>query len=249
MNIGIITGASAGLGWEFATQIDDQYQLDEIWVVARREDRLQQLVQNLTTPTRIFSLDLTDPQSLETLAEALTQKEYHIRILVNNAGFGKKGYFDEIDLAKQLDMIDLNNRALVHLTYLALPLMQSGDHILQIASSAGFVPMGRFAIYSATKAFDIQFSVGLAVELEQRGIHVTAVCPGPVDTEFQSVAYEQPDRRNTSAPSAKEVVALALKDVRRGRFMSVYSLWIKILWFLSKFFPRKFMAKRALHRN
>lgn len=249
MDIGIITGASSGLGREFAKQIDTQYQLDEVWLVARREERLKRLSEELNTPTKIFTLDLTKPESLEKLAQKLQQQEYHVRILVNNAGFGKKGNFSEIELAKQIDMVDLNVRALVHLTHIALPFMQSGDHILQIASSAGFIPMGRFAVYSGSKAFVINFSIGIGVELEDKGIHVTAVCPGPVDTEFQAVAYEEPGRRNTSAPSARDVVTLALKDVRRGRMMSVYGSRIKLIWFAARFFTRKFMAKMALKRN
>ncbi len=249
MDIGIVTGASSGLGWEFAKQIDTQYQLDEIWIIARREEQLQRLAGTLNTPARIFVLDLTDPQSLGQIEDALDQNNYHIRILVNNAGYGKKGWFREIDRTKQLNMIDLNVRALVHLTHIALPLMQSGDQILQIASSAGFIPMGRFAVYSGTKAFVINFSIGLGVELESKGINVTAVCPGPVDTEFQAVAYEEPGRRNTSAPSAKDVVALALKDVQRGRFMSVYGASIKFVWFAARLFTRKFMARMALKRN
>lgn len=249
MDIAIVTGASAGLGWEFARQIDRRYTLDAIWIVARREKRLKQLSEVMNTPVRIFVHDLTDPDSVERLCNALEDQNAHIRMLVNNAGFGKKGFFEEIDRQKQLSMIDLNIRALTDLTHAALPYMQSGDRILQVASASGFFPMGGSAVYSASKAFALHFSVALSAELEARGITVTAVCPGPVDTEFQAVAFEEPGRRNRSAPTPEQVVSKALHDSDRGRDMSVYGLLMKLGNLLSRFFPRRFLAKRVMGRN
>lgn len=249
MDIAIVTGASAGLGWEFARQIDKEYHVDSIWLIARREERLKELAEQLETATKILPLDLTLSESLEQIEQEISDYNAHIHLLVNNAGFGKKGLFQEIDREKQLNMIDLNIRALVELTHITLPHMNAGDQIIQVASSAGFLPMGRFAVYAASKAFVQNFSIALAAELKPRKIWVTAVCPGPVDTEFQAVAYEKPGSRNSSAPSAKVVVEKALRDSAAGKTLSVYGSSIKLVHLLSRFFPRKFLAKMGMMRK
>lgn len=246
MDIGIITGASSGLGWEFALQISRRYPLDELWLIARREERLQLLSEQLETHSRIFSMDLTRPENLTSLQTALSEKPYRVRFLINNAGFGKRGPFQKLSLDSQLDMIDLNIRALVQLTYYCLPVMQSGDRILQVASSAGLLPMGNFSVYSATKAFVINFSNGLAAELSKKNITVTAVCPGPVETEFHRVATDgQSDSTSLPMATSEQVVYKALNDAERGKWMSLYGASIKFLPLITRVFSRKFLARVA----
>ncbi len=247
MNIGIITGASAGLGWEFATQIDSRYALDELWVIARRTTRLSELADRLTTPVRILDMDLTDPENIQHIQSKILQGRYHIKLLVNNAGFGKRGNFQDIPIDSQVGMIDLNIRALVHLTYVCLPYMHEGDRVIQVASAAGFLPSGRFSVYAASKAFVIHFANGIAAELEEQGITVTAVCPGPVETEFQALAWggNASDSTLPVAPADK-VVTKALNDAEKGKWFSIYGFSIKLLPLLVRFASGRFLAKAAM---
>ncbi|HKJ68335.1 MAG TPA: SDR family NAD(P)-dependent oxidoreductase, partial [bacterium] len=151
--------------------------------------------------------------------------------------------FQDQPLEPQLAMIDLNVRALVHLTYLCLPYMQPGDRILQIASSAGLLPMENFSVYSASKAFVIHFSNGLAAELSRKGIIVTAVCPGPVKTEFHQVATNgKSDRTSLPMATPEQVVTKALHDADRRKWMSLYGLPIKLLPVVTRLFSRKFLT-------
>ena len=250
MDIAIVTGASSGLGWEFVRQIDERYSLDEIWVVARREERLQDLSELVETPLRIFPLDLSAQESIQSIEQALKRATPHLKILVNNAGFGKRGTFQSIGLDSQLQMIDLNIRALVHLTYICIDYMDSGDQIIQLASSAGFLPIPNFTTYAASKAFVIHFSNGLAAELQQKGITVTAVCPGPVNTEFQKVAHENgPGEFNAIAPGAAPVVSKALRNAAGKRWFSLYGWYIKLLVFIVRLLPKKTLAKLSIRFN
>lgn len=246
MDIGIITGASSGLGWEFARQISRRYQLDELWLIARREERLGELAEQIDTRARVWPMDLTRPDNLTSLATALTGQNHQVRFLVNNAGFGKRGSFQSLSLEPQLAMIDLNVRALVHLTHLCLPHIPFGGRIIQVASSAGLLPMANFSVYSATKAFVVQFSYGLAAELAEKGVTVTAVCPGPVATEFHQVAGGgQSASRSLPVATPEQVVDTALNDADRGKRMSLYGLSVKLLPLVSRLFSRKFLARMA----
>jgi hypothetical protein len=250
MDIGIVTGASAGLGWEFARQIDTKYHLDELWIIARREDRLEELAGLLDTPAKILAMDLTSKDEISTLEQLLQEGDFRIRVLVNNAGFGKRGSFADIDLDAQLDMVDLNVRAVVHLTHLTLPYMQRGDQLIQVASSAGFLPMGNFAVYAASKAFVTNFSNAIAAELQEKGVIVTAVCPGPVATEFQSISGSNPaESRYLGKATAEKVVAKALRNARHGKWFSIYGFMMNLLPFLTRITTRKLQAKLAMWRG
>ncbi|MBD3275302.1 MAG: SDR family NAD(P)-dependent oxidoreductase [Candidatus Marinimicrobia bacterium] len=250
MDIGIVTGASAGLGWEFAKQIDAQNNLDELWIIARREERLRTLAEQLDTAARIFVLDLTSKADIAEIERALNDGEYRVQVLVNNAGFGKRANFADIGLDAQLDMVDLNVRAVVHLTHLVLPHMQRGDQLIQVASLAGFLPMGRFAVYAASKAFVTNFSNAIAAELRDRGIIVTAVCPGPVETEFQSISGSIPaETRYLGKATAYKVVAKALRNAQHGKWFSIYGFLMNLLPFLTRITTRKLQAKLAMWRG
>ena len=185
MRIAVITGASSGIGREFARQIPKLYKrLDEVWVIARRTERLKELEKELSVPVRIFDSDLKRDYIYEKLKNTLERENPDIRMLVNAAGYGRTGQFDESDLDGQLGMIDVNIRALTRITGLCIPYLNKGGRILQVASAAAFAPQPEFAVYAASKSYVYSFSQSLACELEEKGIHVTAVCPGSVDTEF-----------------------------------------------------------------
>ncbi|MBA2665361.1 MAG: SDR family NAD(P)-dependent oxidoreductase [Bradymonadaceae bacterium] len=242
MKIAIITGASAGLGWEFARQLDGSDEIDELWLVARRQDKLDELAAELKkTPARTFAIDLTNPEQLRQLFDALEEGKPTISWLINNAGFGKVGAFDSFDVDTNLNMIDLNVRSLTEITQRALPYCAKGSKILQIASSAGWLPLTNFAVYAATKAYVVNFSNALSQELKSRGISVTAVCPGPVRTEFQELATNSGTTMDTPEfmwAEAPEVVARAIADGRKGRLNSIYGATTKTFGVLSGLVPR-----------
>lgn len=185
MKIAIITGASSGMGREFAKQIEFLYKdLDEIWVIARRKERLEELKSHIKTKTRIFEGDLLEKDIYKELSETLEEEIPNIRMLVNAAGFGKVGKVKEIACEDQTEMIHLNCIALTHMTKLCIPYMTRGSRIVNLASASAFCPQPSFSVYAATKSYVLSFSRSLRAELSDEGILVTAVCPGPVDTEF-----------------------------------------------------------------
>lgn len=232
MKIAIVTGASSGMGREFAKQITHFYKnLDEVWVIARRKERLEELQGSSSVPLRIFCGDLLRPQVYRELKKALQEEQPDIRMLVNAAGFGKSGLVEDIlqeDRKVQLQMIDLNCIALSRMTFLCLEYMHEGSRILNLASAAAFCPQPEFVVYAATKSYVLSFSRGLNRELRARNIYVTAVCPGPVDTEFFEVsgALENEFKKLTLV-KAPNVVKKALLDSRKKKEVSVYGLAMK----------------------
>ena len=181
MKIAVVTGASAGMGREFARQIPYFYRnLDEISVIARRRDRLVSLSEEGMVPCRIFQGDLLKDDVYRELEQALTKEKPDIRMLVNAAGFGKTGRVEEIahrQPGTQMEMIDLNCRALTRMTLLCLPFLKLGSRIVNLASAAAFCPQPSFAVYAATKSYVLSFSRALRAELKgQAGRHGVLRC-------------------------------------------------------------------------
>lgn len=245
MKIALITGASSGMGREFALRIAALRETDEVWLVARREQRLEELREELRSvcPARIYPLDLTDTESFGILESALDGSGARVKYLVNAAGFGKFGTCREVSAADAAGMIDLNLRALVSLCYLALPFMGHGSHIINLSSASAYLPLENMSVYAATKSAVLSFSRSLRAELAGSGISVTAVTPGWVDTEFAAVAS---NGGNVHAPkklkpmtSADKVVKKALADAHAGRALSVYGATWKCLHLFSKILPSR----------
>lgn len=251
MKIAIVTGASSGMGRESIIQIADRFGgIDEIWAIARREDRLKNLRRKLPVPLRIFPLDLTEEASLRTLQEALQQKKPDVKILVNSAGYGKIGNVGDVSLAEETGMVRLNCETLCAVTHLVLPYMSDHGRILQFASSAAFIPQPKFAIYAATKSFVLSYSRALNTELKPRDISVTAICPGPVKTEFFDIAETTghvPLYKKLTMADPKKVVRLALQDSMIGRSISVYGLLMKAFSLLCKIMPHELLLKIMAH--
>ena len=237
MKIALITGASSGLGREFARQIPKLYQnLDEIWVVARRAERLNELEMELKVPVRIFDGDLNQDYIYKKLGIALGKS--HANVLVNAAGYGKIGTFCEYGWKEETGMVDLNCRSLTRMTALCLPYMHCGSRIVNLSSAAAFGPQPGFAVYAATKSYVYSLSMALGRELKGSGIYVTAVCPGPVDTEFfDHTGKEVASVKKKFRADAKDVVRKALIDSARGKKISVYGLSMKAAWVASKIVP------------
>lgn len=188
----LITGASSGLGEEFARQLAPR--CHSMVLVARRGQRLFAIAGELAelhgVRVRCFEADLSDASQREELAEALTNKNLFPDVLINNAGMGDYGTFADADWEKMEMMMRVNMEGLTHLTHLFLPAMRANQRgaIVNISSLASILPIPDFAVYAATKAYVSSFSEALRIELRDDGISVLAVCPGPVHTEFGSVA-------------------------------------------------------------
>lgn len=247
MNIAIITGASSGLGMEFARQIDSIFSnMDEIWLIARRKDRMMEFADELDTPCRVIAMDVTNDVMLQQLQDVLEMSSPTVRMLVNCAGYGVIGGFEELSLKEQVGMVEVNCSALVKLTHICLPYMKKNSRIIQIASSAAFIPQPRFSVYAATKSFVLSFSRALNEELRSRKIYVTAVCPGPVATEFFDIAEKNGDilaiKKWVMAEPAP-VVRNALVASKAKKDKAVYGSAINALDIAAKMIPHGILLK------
>ena len=195
MKIAIVTGASSGMGREFVLQLGSYVQVDEIWVIARRSEALESLKSEVSTPIRPVCLDLTKAESFDTFAGLLDAEKPDVRLLVNAAGFGKFGNFENISIADDALMIDLNCTALVRMTRLCIPYMGAGSHILQLDSLSAFQPVPYITTYGATKAFVLSYSRAMNRELKSKGIRMMAMNPGWVKTEFFNHATQTNDNQ------------------------------------------------------
>ena len=255
MKTAIVTGASSGLGRQFVRRLDRTEPLDEIWVVARRKERLAELEHQVKTKLRVLPFDLTDKGSFRELDALLEREKPDVRVLINAAGFGKIGSYRDISRADCDDMIDLNCRAAVDMTQTVLPYMKQGARILEICSTSAFQPFQFLNVYAASKAFLYRYSRALRVELFGRGIKVTAVCPYWIkDTEFIGTAQKT---RNSSyirsfplASREKTVACMALNDSRLGLPVSTPGVVCTLHRVAAKFIPSELtMGMWALLRR
>ena len=244
MKIAVVTGASSGMGREFVKQLDAAHSFDEIWVIARRRDRLVTLADEVKAAIRPICLDLSAKESYDEYAALLADVQPEVSVLVNGSGFGKFGAFADMALDDQLAMIDLNDKALVAMTYLTLPYMKEGGQIYQIDSLSSFQPVPYINVYAATKAFVLSFSRSLNVELKKRGIRVLAVCPGWVRTEFfdRAVTDDTITYYNRYF-DADEVVTRALRDMRKGKDVSVCGFSIRMQVLVTKLLSHRLVMK------
>ena len=254
MNIAIVTGASSGMGREFVLQLNNYISVDEIWVIARRENALNNLKEEVSTPIRPIPLDLCDSASFTAFQALLEQEKPNVKLLVNAAGFGKFGSFQHISMEDDCKMIDLNCKALVMMTRIVLPYMASGSHILQLDSLSAFQPVPYITTYGATKAFVLSYSRAMNQELKPRGIRCMAMNPGWVKTEFFNHAFQTNDGNEVQyfdrLYEAKDVVATGLKDLYRSRKdYSVHGLPVKAQVKMVKFVPHNIVMKIWLNQQ
>ncbi len=241
--IAVVTGASSGMGTEFARQLDREGCAEEIWLVARRKDRMDLLAQELKHSRGIvIEADLSKPEGPSVLAALLTRADARIEVFVNNAGFGTYGAFTSTSLPWQLQEVDLNVRSLTELSYVALGYMGPGSRLINVASLAGFQPLGNFAVYGATKAYVHHFTLAVAAEVAHKGIKVTSVCPGPVSTEFSLIASQGVRKEVHGGKSAQLVVHKALKDSIKGRWTSILGLDWHFLPMVTRLLSKEFFA-------
>ena len=243
MRIAIITGASSGMGRRFAETCDRAGSFDEVWVIARRANRLEELKSVVPYPVRPVAIDLTDRDAVLSVRDLLEKEKPEVGILVNAGGFGRFEAFTDTDPEVNLNMVDLNCQALMSLTQYVLPYMSEGSAVVNIASVAAFQPIPYINIYAATKAFVLYFSRALNIELKPRGIKVMAVCPFWTKTEFfeRAVDLNKPAvvKKYVAMYDPKDIVDRAWRDLKRGKDVSKYGFKARVQAGLCKILPHK----------
>jgi uncharacterized protein len=244
----LITGASSGIGLELAKCFAED--LSRLVLVARNKAALETLDEELRRAHKIEVIvlvaDLSLSETPKRIFQELCAHNISVDMLVNNAGFGAIGAFDQLSLERQLEMLRVNISALTELTWLCLPHMirQKRGGILNVGSVAGFVPGPGMAVYFATKAYVMSFTEGLAAELEGTGVVVSDLCPGPTATNFGAVAGSDKVKMIKSPRmTAQEVAQYGHRAFRRGKVVAVSGLQNKLLVFLAWLMPRMLVAK------
>ena len=240
MSIAVVTGASSGMGRDFVLALDRDYTFDEIWVIARRKERLEELGGKCRTRIVPIALDLSLRESSERVAGMLKKRNVQVGALVNASGYGVFKAFSESSPIEMAGIVDVNDRALVAMTGAVLPYMEKGSFIINLGSNSSHQPVPYMAVYAASKAFVLSFSLSLSVELKKRGIRVLCVCPGWIKTEF----FDRAVRDNTTIVyydryyESRDVVEKALKDLRKGRTTSILGFPVRMQVRMVKLLPR-----------
>jgi len=246
MKIAVVTGASSGMGRDFVLQLDQSEPFDEIWAIALEEDLLLNLQKEVHAKVRVFALDFSKPDSLLRYQEALQTIAPNVAVLVNASGFGIFKSFEQTPLDRLYGMVDVNARAMMAMTHITLPFMQKNGQIYNMGSGSSFQPTPYALIYGASKAFVLSFSRGLNVELKnaKRDIHVMAVCPLWVKTNFFKTAVSDKTITYFSKwVESSDVVKQALRDMHRGKDLSILGLHMQLQVLGIKLLPVKLVMK------
>lgn len=245
----LVTGASAGIGAEFARQLAAGGM--HLVLTARRLDLMQELAAELharhATRCEIIVADLAEPGGVDLLVRELESRRIQVDLLVNNAGFGVVGEIEQTELSRLLELIRLNISALTELTYRLLPdmLARNFGAILNVSSLSGFQPVAYMGVYAASKAYVLHFSEALACEVQHRGVRVCAVCPGVTRTAFFDLAGAPGWLQKHSSQSPEQVVRTALHALGRGRWVVVPGWRNYILTLLVRIASRRRVVKES----
>ncbi len=250
----LITGASSGIGKELALIAAQEGH--NVVLVSRGKEELTKLARDLTKRFDIFAevieCDLTETSAITLVMKALQRKKIVVDILVNNAGFGDYGPFEKADIAKQLNMIDLNIRALTELTHALLPAMvkRGSGKVMNVASVAAFLPGPLMSVYFASKAYVLSFSEALAEEVKGTGVTVTCLCPGSTKTAFGDTAHtKKTHSTQISKVTAADVAVFGWQAMQNGKKVAVHGFSNKYVVFIVRFLPRSLVAKAVYHMN
>ena len=248
MKVAVISGASSGLGREFALQCGKYFpQIEEYWLIARRREKIEEYAGRLGgAKVRIFPLDLAKDASYDEFAAALRAENPEIAVLINNAGLGYWGAVEKIPVEKQINSIDVNVKAVSAMTALALPYMKRGSRILFVSSVASFVPNAYMTVYSATKAYVTAYARALRYEVKPKGISVSVVCPGPMNTEFlETGGVKSKTFARLPYCNVKKVVSGTLRAAKKGKFIYTNKAFYKFYRFLAKVLPAAWLVPVA----
>lgn len=248
MRIAIITGASAGLGLEFVSQLEDNFpEIECVWLISRSAEKLADAAKMLrNVKSRILPLDLCLETDLDSLQNELQMEKPEISLLVNNAGCGNLGNIGESDWRTETRMVDLNIRALTAVSAICVPFMPRGSRIINMSSIASFCPNPRMTVYSASKSYVSFFSRGLGEELKSRGISVTSVCSGPMGTEFLDKAGIRGNSKTFDMLpwcEPKNVVKGAYAAAKAGKSVHTPRGFFKFYRIVAKILPQSIMVK------
>ena len=244
--IAIITGASGGIGQIFVRELTKEA-LDEIWIIGRNQERLLALKKEFGEKIVPICKNLTEETDILSISDLLKEQSLSVLWLVNNAGIARMAPTAEFSISEIKQTIDLNCKAPAELINLCIPFMEKGAKILNISSASAFQPVPYINLYAATKAFERSYSSALNVELKSSGITVTAVCPSWVDTAMLSKEIDGKKVHFPGIVAPEKVVKKALKDAKKGRDMSVCSLYVKCQHLNVKLMPQKLTMKIWLH--
>lgn len=243
MKIAIISGASSGMGKDFVVQADKRYELDEIWVIARRKERLVALQEGVKAKIVPLALDLTLPESFLEIENKIKEENPEIKLLVNCSGFGKFAEFIESDPVANAGMCDLNLKSLILMNNLIVPYLKEGAKIINVGSLSSFEPVPHLSVYAATKAGVLSFSRALSFELKKKKIRVLCLCPYWVKTEFFGAANEKESLKKFDILyESAYVVKVAYKALdKTKKDYVVPGKYAKLLRVMAKFLPHKLM--------
>jgi short-subunit dehydrogenase len=243
--IAIITGASGGIGKEF-TKLMLQEEVEEIWAIARNQEKLKALQNEFGDKIVAISKDLTKSSELHSIGEMLEHEKPIVAYLVNNAGIAKMGSYKDFTVEEIETTINIHCNVPAVLCTLCIPYMQKGSRILNISSAASFQPLPYLNLYAASKSFERSYSRSLNMELKGTGITATAVCPSWVETDLLIKEINGKQIRYNGIISAEKAAKTAIKDAKRGRDMSVCTLYVKYQHVLAKLFPQKMVMNTWL---
>ncbi len=251
--LALITGASSGIGLEYAFLVAEQYE-EDIALVARREDRLEHLKREIQkrNPNKtvlVLPYDLSCTENISKLWNEIAATGYDVTLLINNAGFGDFGFFKDLDIENALKMVDLNIKAILDLSAKVVPRMVELNYgnIINVSSMASFQGLPFLATYAASKSFVTSFSLALGQELERYNINVQALCPGPVSTEFGDVAGFKGKVNLTSSLSARQVASKSLDALKVKKSVVIPGYMNYLLAQANRFLPRAFATKLAYY--
>ncbi|MEA4926098.1 MAG: SDR family NAD(P)-dependent oxidoreductase [Syntrophomonadaceae bacterium] len=242
MSIAIITGSSSGLGREYVDVVVNEFpEVDEIWMIARRLERLNEIAgQYPQKKCKSIELDLSKDDSFETLRKILEENKPDIKLLISNSGIVSRGNFDEVSLKSQIDMCDLNVKGSTAVPHLCLPYMKKGGIIMETCSTSSFAPNPHLNVYSATKAYLMNFSTGLRQELKPRGINVCATHPGWMETEMNAGVSST---KHLPKVDVREFASKSLAAARKGRASYTQGAFYKFYRLLVKILPHTLVVK------
>ena len=240
--IAILTGATGGLGREFLKQILKE-EIDEVWAIARNEQKLSELRKEYGEKVIPMSIDLSELKGIEQIKNVLDEKKPQVMYLINNAGLAKMGNYKDFDIEEIDKTINVNCKAPVMLAQICIPYMRKGSKILNISSASAFQPNPYINLYAASKVFERSYSRALNVELNGTGITSVAVCPGWIDTELLQKEINGKKVRFPGMVTPDRVVKQAIKDAKKGKDMSVCSLYVKCQHVNVKLLPQRLVMK------
>jgi len=242
MKIAVISGASSGIGAEFAKLLDT-YGLDELWLIAKDDGLLDKIAPELSTKTRLFPLDLTKIEAFESIKESYEAEKPEISYLVCSAGVGFNGDFKDITERQIALTVSLNCTALSLLIKTSMPYFVENTRVINIASGSGFLPQPSFAAYAASKAYVISLSRALGHELRHQKVYFTAVCPGPVDTTFFASLENVKEYKKKFLTSPQKVALGSLKASKKKKKIYTPTFSIKMVHLASKLLPTSLTLK------